>query len=351
MTRRAVRPAAWPPVLMTGGRAVFALAGLAALSLAATSCRGRDASPPPADSSMTVPEPASRPSRRAHGAPRRRRHRRGRPARWIALPADLPRAAHARDRRATAAHGRGLAGRRGGLGRVPGDGRLDDARGRARPVSRRLLSFVVAVSGACVLAVEIAGTRILGPFYGVSLFLWSALIGVTLAALAVGYALGGRWADRGPTAARLAALLAAAGAWLAVVPFAVRPVLALGEPFGLRASVLVSATLLFFPPLLALGMVSPYAIRLRARSLDEVGRVAGDLYAISTVASVAGAIATGFWLIPTLGTRGLILGAGSVLLATAALVLLASRRGAATAAAALALFAGAAGALAFGVPR
>ena len=63
MTRRAVRPAAWPPVLMTGGRAVFALGGLAALSLAATSCRGRDASPPPADSSMTVPEPASRPSR------------------------------------------------------------------------------------------------------------------------------------------------------------------------------------------------------------------------------------------------------------------------------------------------
>lgn len=217
-------------------------------------------------------------------------------------------------------------------------------------MSRLLLHFVVAVSGACVLAVEIAGTRILGPFYGVSLFLWSALIGVTLAALAVGYALGGRWADRGPTAVRLAALLAVAGSWLVLVPFAVRPVLGLGEPFGLRASVLVTSTLLFFPPLLALGMVSPYAIRLRARSLDEVGRVAGDLYAISTVASVAGAIATGFWFIPLLGTRGLVLGVGGVLLATAGFVLLAARRGPA-AAAAIVLLAGAAGTLALGLPR
>ena len=51
------------------------------------------------------------------------------------------------------------------------------------------LYIVVFVSGAAVLAIEILGTRILGPFYGVSLFLWSALITVTLLALSVGYAL------------------------------------------------------------------------------------------------------------------------------------------------------------------
>jgi predicted membrane-bound spermidine synthase len=213
----------------------------------------------------------------------------------------------------------------------------------------RLLAFVVAVSGASVLAVEIVGTRLLGPFYGVSLFLWSALIGVTLAALALGYALGGRWADRGPTPARLALLLAAAGAWLLVVPFVVKPVLETGERLGLRTSVLVSAALLFFPPLFLLGMVSPYAIRLRARALDEVGRVAGDLYAISTVASVVGAIATGFWLVPWLGTRGLVLGTGALLVLVGGIVLLAA--GGRTRAAGLALAIVGTGGLLLGLPR
>ena len=70
-------------------------------------------------------------------------------------------------------------------------------------MKRPLLLLVVAVSGAAVLSLELLGTRLLGPFYGVSLFLWSALISVTLAALAVGYALGGRQADRGADGTRL----------------------------------------------------------------------------------------------------------------------------------------------------
>ena len=66
------------------------------------------------------------------------------------------------------------------------------------------LYVVVMIAGGSVLAIEILGTRILGPFYGVSLFLWSALITVTLAALSVGYVVGGRWADRGPRYSHLA---------------------------------------------------------------------------------------------------------------------------------------------------
>ncbi len=50
------------------------------------------------------------------------------------------------------------------------------------------LYVIVFTGGASVLAIEILGTRILGPFYGVSLFLWSALITVTLIALSIGYA-------------------------------------------------------------------------------------------------------------------------------------------------------------------
>jgi spermidine synthase len=176
---------------------------------------------------------------------------------------------------------------------------------------------VVTVSGASVLALEILGTRLLGPFYGVSLFLWSALITVTLAALAVGYAIGGRWADMGPKLKRLSVLLLFAGIWVVLIPWLKRPVLGLAEPLGLRAAVLLAATILFFPPLALLGMVSPYAIRLKASGLEIVGRTAGNLYAVSTMASVAAALLVGFFLIPSVGVYRLTIGTGIVLIGTA----------------------------------
>ena len=193
-------------------------------------------------------------------------------------------------------------------------------------MKRSVLYAVVCLSGGAVLALEILGTRILGPYYGVSLYLWSALISVTLAALSLGYALGGAWADRGATPGRLATVLLAAGLWVFAIPLLRDPLLAAGEGLGLRAAVLVTSTALFFPPLALLGMVSPYAIRLSARVLEEVGRTAGYLYALSTVASVVAALLTGFWLIPHVGVLRLTLGIGFVLCAAAWLAAFGSRR-------------------------
>jgi spermidine synthase len=185
-------------------------------------------------------------------------------------------------------------------------------------MNRPALFAVVSLSGASVLVLEILGTRVLGPFYGVSLFLWSALIGVTLAALAAGYAMGGRWASNAPSGRRLALVLVVAGVWVLGIPWLRVPVVHIAEGWGLRTGVLVSATLLFFPPLVLLGMVGPYAIRLATRSVDEVGRVSGDLFAISTLASVVAAVATGFVLIPTLGVNRLLVAVAVTLFAAAA---------------------------------
>jgi len=193
-------------------------------------------------------------------------------------------------------------------------------------LTKLFIYIALIVSGASVLAIEMLGTRILGPFYGVSLYLWSALISVTLAALSVGYAFGGRWADRGPRLGRFCAVIGLAGVWILGIPWLRSPVLGAAEPAGLRSAVLITATVLFFPPLALLGMVSPYAIRLKATSLDVVGRTAGNLYAISTVASVAAAIATGFFLIPNMGVNQLTMAVGAALVVTA-LIGFASGRG------------------------
>ena len=199
------------------------------------------------------------------------------------------------------------------------------------------LYTIVFVSGAVVLAIEILGTRVLGPFYGVNLFLWSALITVTLAALSLGYVVGGRRADRNPRYSVLGTTLAIAGLWLLATIWLKRPVLTAVEPLGLRGAVLVSSFLLFFVPLTLLGMTSPYAIRLRAESLGEVGRTSGDIYAISTVASVAAALATGFYLIPHLGVNRLIAVCAAALIGAALIAFRAGRLRGTTAAAAMAL--------------
>jgi spermidine synthase len=192
-------------------------------------------------------------------------------------------------------------------------------------VNRGPLTLVIALAGASTLALEILGTRILGPWYGVSLDLWSVLIATTLAALAAGYALGGRLADRGAGVRGLAAVLAVAGAWTLALPWMVAPLVNLATPLGLRSAMLALSVILFGPPLVLLGMVGPLAIRLSARSLSEVGRVSGDVFAVSTLASVLAALATGFWLIPALGVRGLTLLIGSGVILAAAIALVAGR--------------------------
>lgn len=190
-----------------------------------------------------------------------------------------------------------------------------------------ILILSVAVSGAAILALEILGTRILGPFYGVSLFLWSALIATTLIALSVGYVLGGQMADKRPTYERLSWLLVISGIWVTGIPLLRGPALAVCEPLGLRFAVILTALILFFFPLAILGMVTPLAVRLRASDLNVVGRSIGMLTALSTVAGVISALLTGFFFVPYLGVTTLTVAIGVALILTGVAGLAAARRG------------------------
>jgi len=168
------------------------------------------------------------------------------------------------------------------------------------------INILVFMSGAAVLAIEILGTRILGPFYGVSIFLWSALIAVTLLSLSVGYTVGGRWADSSPRLSRICLVIATAGVWMLLLPVFIHPVLSITEGLGLRVAVLLASIILFAPPLTLLGIVTPYAIKLRTENLGRVGKTSGNLFAISTIGSVISGLLTGYFLIPFIGVRELL---------------------------------------------
>ena len=177
------------------------------------------------------------------------------------------------------------------------------------PIRRHSLALLVFVVGAASLGAEIAAARLLAPWFGASTIVWANTIATVLVALSIGYALGGRAADRNPTVEGLCRIVLAAGVLLAIVPFA-------GDPF-LHASVtafahlsvgiflgsLVGVGVLVAVPVLLLGMVAPYAIRLAVHRVGETGRTAGRLYAISTVGSLAGTFLAALLLIPFVGTR------------------------------------------------
>lgn len=191
-----------------------------------------------------------------------------------------------------------------------------------------MLTAIVFISGTVLMSFEIAGSRILAPTFGNSIFVWGSLISVFLAALSLGYYSGGRIADKRPNYLTLAGLVAAPGALLMAVPF-YSPAAnewILGMDIGPRAGPLASSILLFFVPSVFMGMVSPYAIKLAASSLANLGKTAGRLYAISTVGSIAGTLLTSFFLVPSLGVTRIVFVLGGTLLLASLLAIPAARR-------------------------
>ena len=76
---------------------------------------------------------------------------------------------------------------------------------------KAVLPFVVFVTGACVLILEITATRVLSPYYGNTIYTVSSVIGIILAALSVGYYAGGKLADRRSTEAWFYGIILAGG--------------------------------------------------------------------------------------------------------------------------------------------
>ncbi len=174
------------------------------------------------------------------------------------------------------------------------------------------------LSGACSLTLEIVGTRLISPYYGSSIYTWSALITTTLVALAFGYAWGGRLADRHPHLTLFSKLLMAAGLTVAVIPTLRAPVLTASTPLGVRLGALLASAILVGPALALLGALGPVATRLTATGAADAGRRAGDAWAVSTAGSVLGAALTGFVLVPLWPASRILLAAAAVLLALGA---------------------------------
>lgn len=171
------------------------------------------------------------------------------------------------------------------------------------------LPLLVFVVGMGSLGAEIAAVRLLAPYFGASTVVWANTIGIVLVALSAGYWLGGKLSDRYPFMRGLCMVALAASVLLALIPFVARPLLNVGVEAldsvsaGAFAGSLAAVLVLVAIPVLLLGTVSPWALRLSVTDVEQTGAVSGRLYALGTAGSLVGTLSSSLLFIPLLGTR------------------------------------------------
>lgn len=174
-----------------------------------------------------------------------------------------------------------------------------------------LLSFL---EGGAVMACELLGAKMLAPYFGTSLYVWAAALGLTLGGLMSGYFLGGIVSRRfANNEVLLYWLLVLAGCALFAMPFTSKWVMELTLGLNLQLGAMLSLLVFMFPPLVFMGMVSPVIINILTESAKEAGSRAGTVYAISTLGGILTTFLMGFYVIPEFGLKHPAIAAGLLL--------------------------------------
>lgn len=174
--------------------------------------------------------------------------------------------------------------------------------GKAKNYSLEFVNFTV---GVVVLMFELVAARIVTPYIGNTVYTWTSIIGVILAALAVGYWFGGRLADRRMQPEDVVRLLVLAAASILIMTVLKDGILTTisGNSMPLQLQALIAGLILFAIPTALLGAASPYLARLSIRDLKTSGQRLARMSAAGTVGSLIGTFLTGYVLFGYLGTH------------------------------------------------
>lgn len=161
------------------------------------------------------------------------------------------------------------------------------------------LLTITFISGFAVMAFEILGSRVLFPYFGSSVHIWGALISVFLAGLSVGYAAGGRIADRFQNFPLFSYILLTPSLLMIFFPYYGYSFCSLFSSFQMNPkwAALITSTIIFFLPCVFSGAIVPLTVKMLVENKDQVGSVSGNVYAVATAGSIAGTLFTSFFLI------------------------------------------------------
>lgn len=178
------------------------------------------------------------------------------------------------------------------------------------------ISLLVAfLEGCAVLAVELMGAKIIASYYGTSFFVWTSILGITLTSLTAGYYLGGKASSGKNQQNILWSLFFLSSIIIFFIPVVAAKMLMFFFSLGIRWGSVLSAIFIIGPPLFCFGGTTPLLIQLNSKNINHSGKIAGLIYAISTIGGILTSFLLGFWVIPQWGIS-------SPLLMTAVIILL-----------------------------
>jgi len=178
-------------------------------------------------------------------------------------------------------------------------------------INHKYLYIISFIEGGVVMAVELMGAKLLAPYFGTSLTVWAAALGVTLAGLMIGYFLGGFLSKKLlQIETLLISFLLIGGVFVIILPILARFIMSFFIEYSLQMGATLSLSLFLMPPLICMGAISPIIIKLITKDTKESGNSAGNIYAISTLGGIISTFLLGFYFLPTLGinTPALIFG-------------------------------------------
>ena len=170
-------------------------------------------------------------------------------------------------------------------------------------LNKNKLFIISFIEGASVMAAEICGAKLLAPFFGSSLYVWSSVMAITLAGLASGYFIGGKLSKKENKQTNLLYVLILAVCCLCLMPFMTTVFLLAASHFSLVPAVIISVLFLLYPTMLCMGATSPLIISILTFDVNQSGENSGKIYAISTVGGILATFLCGFYLIPNFGVQ------------------------------------------------
>ncbi|HED34818.1 MAG TPA: hypothetical protein ENJ08_11535 [Gammaproteobacteria bacterium] len=165
----------------------------------------------------------------------------------------------------------------------------------------KYILIVCFFEGASVMGVELIGAKLIAPWFGTSLYVWTSVLGISMLGLASGYYLGGHLSRKENIATRLKTLLALAAFFIAVMPFSSSVIMQMTQMMDVRWGSMISSIVFILPPLIFMGMVSPIVIRYCALEKEKTGHTAGIVFAASTIGGVLSVLFCGFYFLPLWG--------------------------------------------------
>lgn len=175
-------------------------------------------------------------------------------------------------------------------------------------MKKYILEIIILLAGTITMVFEIVGSRVLGPYFGASIFVWTSLIGIIMGSLSLGYWLGGKFSEKSSSFKFLSWMLLAAGLFIFLNAighdYVIKRIIKYVPDFRLKT--VISVLILFGPASIFLGMVLPYAIKLKIETIQTSGAIIGNLYALSTIGSIIGTFLAGFILVPVFGFNNIL---------------------------------------------